>query len=246
MKDKKLGLFSRLFNTSEGENVVEEVDVIEIIEEKFKEAQEANKTNELQIQIINQTIETLSDKFEEIEELKTQNFNLIVENQKLESNIKRLQVNQENLEDITTKSITGLFETIEMISNKEVVKPEKVEKFEKVDRSEKIDNKYLIKIGEDFLQLKQQFQSVLKKNEENNNISQNKVEQLENKFSALVEVITDKITEEPVPQQLRSEFCPYKRKNTKCELWSTRKNKFDALSYCLPCMLSFINKDKGF
>lgn len=73
--------------------------------------------------------------------------------------------------------------------------------------------------------------------------------ELASKVDAAIELIfeklANKISEDDLPPQLSGDLCPFKSKQGYCEIWATRKNKSDALTYCSSCIQSSMLLDKG-
>lgn len=73
--------------------------------------------------------------------------------------------------------------------------------------------------------------------------------ELASKLDAAIEVIFEKLankmSDEDLPSQLSSDNCPFKTKQGRCEIWASRKNKADAMTYCSSCIQSSILLDKG-
>lgn len=150
-----------------------------------------------------------------------------IESQNVETRIDKISREVDDSQRVTLQSINSIMDVLENLGD---------------DKSTKVDDKELLKLKSNFTQLvseeKNKFMRIEQQLESIKNANTKAVSDYEEKINVLMELITDKLVDqETLPEFLKSDVCPFKKKKGSCEIWASRKNKNDAMVFCIPCML---------
>ena len=157
-------------------------------------------------------------------QLTNNNLSFSIESQNIETRLNKIKNEFDGFQEIILQSITSLTDVVDSMGNKK----------QECDKNDlvKVKNSFTTLLNDEKSRLIRQIDSV-------RNDNAKAIKEYEEKINVLMELITDKIADQQtLPDMLETVNCPFKKRKTVCEIWSSRKNKNDATVYCIPCMLS--------